>query len=136
MANEFNVLRAQQAMLRGAVDPLRGGVPLKVIAWDSGVPEASLRSYAREDGAAMPVGVLARLCGVVDPALLSLLLPDGFALVAVPAGIDHGTFAARAMDFAAHYAAARHEDSEDGSAIGAGENAALCRLRVAAVGEG
>lgn len=73
----------------------------------------------------MPLAALGKLCGVVVAGQLSLLLPEGFAIVAVPDGIDHAGLAGAVMDYAGHYSRARHPDSEAGTDIGPGEDAAL-----------
>ena len=81
----------------------------------------------------MPVAVLAKLCGVIDPALLSLLLPDGYALVRVDALSDPAALASGALDYLGLYSAARHPESELGTEIGPSEavglEATAARLR-------
>jgi hypothetical protein len=137
MADDRSILRAQQVVLRLATDPLQGGVPLKVLAADCGVPEASLRSYGRADAPAMmPLSVLHKLAPVIGAELASLLMPDHFVLVAQPGGSDHAQFARAAGQFSAAYVEARDPASEAGEAIGAGEDAALARLKLAAVAVG
>lgn len=125
MAIDRGLLRAQALAMRAAMDPARGGLPAKVLAFECGIPEATLRSWAKDEPAAMPLGALWQLAGVVPIDLLNLMLPDGLALVRVPDGQDHAACAAAAMDFAAGYAEARHPESEAGCEIGPGEDAEL-----------
>jgi len=61
----------QTRVFRIALDPLRHGLTLKIIAADSGIPYGTLRTYA--DGSAiMPISALHQLCGVIPDELLSI----------------------------------------------------------------
>lgn len=106
---------------------LREGLTLKAISLDSGIPYSTLRSYAGNNGetAEMPVSALRKLAGIVPDELLSLLLPDGRAIVQVPDEIDHDEIA----DAFAGYLKAKndfhHPESEAGRDIGPNERAAL-----------
>ena len=109
MALDHSIVSAQREVLRRATDLAHGGTAWKVLASHTGVPEASLHSYGRADApAAMPVAVLARLCGAVPEALLSLLLPDGWALVRVAELSDPAALASGALEYLGLYSAARH----------------------------
>ena len=126
MALDHSIVSAQREVLRRATDLGHGGLAWKVLASQSGVPEASLHSYGRADApAAMPVAVLHKLCGAVPEAVLSLLLPDGFALVRVADLSDPAALASGALEYLGLYSAARHPASEAGTEIGPGEAAAL-----------
>lgn len=128
MALDCSIVRARQADAF-RVGMHETGLTFKQLAHRSGHCESTLRSWA-SGSAAMPLAALDGLLPVLPAAALDLLLPDGFALVRVPEGVDHAEFAAAALDFAAGYAAARHPRSEAGSAIGPREDDTLCRLRV------
>ena len=110
----------------------RGGLTLKAISLDSGIPYSTLRSYAGNNGetAEMPVSALAKLAGVVPDELLSLLLPDGRAIVQVPENIDHDEIAAWAETYSAKKLAAHRHDSECHELIGPTEKAELDRTVV------
>ena len=136
MSGDNRKLRDQALVMHRAMDVSRGGMAAKVLAHASGVPEATLRSYARADApAAMPLAVFAALCGVLDDAALSALLPEGFALVRLDGHADHDGLAAGCIDFAGAHARARHPESEQGVAIGPLEDRDLsargARLRAA-----
>lgn len=106
-------LDLQRRVFRVATDPMRYGLTLKVIAFDSGIPDSTLRTYA--DGTtAMPLYAFVKLCGVLPDDLLSLLLPEDRALVSLESGGCPDTFARHCIDFASNLAAARHPDSPAG----------------------
>lgn len=133
MAEDRSIVAAQMEVLRRATDTAHGGTSRKVLASALGVCESGLRNYI--DGTnVMGLGVFARLVAF-DPDLASLLLPDGFAAVRLPAGMDHAQAAMAAADFLASYAGARHPASEAGEAIGPGE-AAVLTTKVSAIGGG
>lgn len=118
-----SILAAQELMFRVATDPMRGGVPLKVIAHASGIPYGTLRTYAA--GTMMPVSALAMLSGVIRDDLLSMLLPGNRMIVNAPDDVDHDTLAALCIEFAAEHARARHPDSPGGVEITATEGHGL-----------
>lgn len=122
-----DAVRARQLVIRRELD--RRGISLKQIASASGVPYSTVISYfpgeKDRQPAAMPVAMLIAFLRVIPADLLSLLLDDGHAIVAVPEGVDHDEVARAATQFVAGYAAARHHESECGSDIGPGEDQAL-----------
>jgi len=107
----------------------RNGLTLKAISLDSGIPYSTLRSYAGNNGetAEMPVSALFRLVGVIPDELLSLLLPEGRAIVQVPADIDHDALAEAVADYLTAKNAAHHPDSPAGRDIAECEREALNR---------
>lgn len=120
--------RARQAtVLRIACDPARYGLTLKGIAADSGVPYSTLRGYASGE-VGMPFDAVFRLCEALPPDLLSLLLPDGLALVR-SADACPDSFGAKCRDFTDALADARHPDSPGGVEITHGEADELARKR-------
>lgn len=138
MLRENTIVRERQLAIRRELD--RRGISLKVVAYDSGIPYASICSYfpgeKDKEPATLSAGGLYALCGVLPADLLSLLLPDGFQVVRVPEGCDHDKLAEIASDYLAAKNASHHPESEAGRDIGPSEQAALdgkavC-LRVAA----
>ena len=97
----------------------RDGLTLKAISLDSGIPYSTLRSYAGNNGetAEMPVSALFRLVGVIPDELLSLMLPEGRAIVQVPADIDHDEVANAMADYLAEKQHAHHPESPAGREI-------------------
>jgi transcriptional regulator with XRE-family HTH domain len=134
VAEDRSILPGQRELFRQLLDLARGGRPLKVLAAEMGVSESAVRNY-RDGINLVSLPVLWALARIASAEQLSLLLPDGLALVAVPEGIDHAALAGATMDYLARYTQARHEASEAGTAIGPGEAEALERraARVRAV---
>ena len=97
----------------------RNGLTLKAISLDSGIPYSTLRGYAGHSGepCEMPVSALVRLIGVIPDELLSLLLPDGHAIVRVPESIDHDEIAAAFHDYLTAKEQAHRPDSPGGREI-------------------
>lgn len=97
----------------------RQGLTLKAISLDSGIPYSTLRSYAGHNGepAEMPVSALRKLVGVIPDELLSLLLPDGRAIVQVPESIDHDEICRGVQDYLREKAEAHHPESPAGREI-------------------
>jgi hypothetical protein len=95
--NEIDV----QRVIREKLD--ERGISLKVVAAKSELPYSNICGYfpGNERGSTpkqsveLPVSALRRLCGALPNDLLNLLVPDGFAIVEVPAGIDYDDFSAR-----------------------------------------
>lgn len=126
MSDDPTILRTrdlQRRMFRVAADPLRHGLTLKAISIDSGIPESTLRTYA-SGAACMPIAAMWKLFGVLPVELLSLLVPDGWALTPIAAP-DHDDLAATCIDYAGTHARARHPESEAGIDIGPNEHAEL-----------
>jgi hypothetical protein len=114
----------QRAMFRVALDPLRYGLTLKRIEIESGLNYDSIRNYAAGE-TIMPITALDCLVGVIPGELLSLLMPQGWAIVQVPEQIDHDELAGLFCDYLQAKEAAHHPQSEAGRDIGPNENASL-----------
>lgn len=123
--------RTQQTVFREAQ---ARGLTLKVISIDSGLGYTTIQSYARGE-AAMSLPALVKLIGVIPADLLSMLLPDGWQIVAVPEDIDHDELAEIARDYVGTKHDAHRADSPDGPLIAPCEDKALrakaARLTVA-----
>lgn len=111
-------------MFRIAQDPQRYGLTLKMIQADSGLGYDSLRNYASGE-TVMPITALDALVGVIPDELLSLLLPAGHLIVAVPEGVDFDEIEKAARELLAAKGQAHHPASEAGREIGPGENVVL-----------
>lgn len=127
--------REQQRMFRIACDPRRFNLTRKAIEIDAEIPRSTLASYA--DGRAlMTIATLRSLCGVIPNELLSLLLPEGYAVVSTPEAVDHDAVASWCIQFLAKWNAAKHPESEAGTETGPRENdellAAIVQLQSAA----
>ena len=131
--DESSIVRDLQLAIRRELD--RRGMPLKAIAFDSGVPYSTLLSYfpGERDAVphAMPVAALRRLTGHIPADLLSLLLNDGWQIVRVPECVDHDAIADWAETFAARKLAAHRADSPGGVAIVESEDSDLRSIVVA-----
>jgi len=114
----------QKDVFRIAADPMRFGLPMKLIAAKSGIPIDTLYTYAN-GRAAMPLLAMHKLCGVLPNELLSLLLPGEFCVAQADASLDLAETASRCIDFVAEYASARHPESEAGVDLGPNEIATL-----------
>lgn len=142
MANASDIMRERQRAVRRELD--RRGIALKAISFDSKIPYSSLCSYfpGNERGsveakpAEMPTGALYQLCGALPADLLNLLLPEGWAIIQVPAGIDYDDISSACRDFIDTKERAHHPESEAGRDIGPTEEAELgakvVRLKVRA----
>lgn len=113
MAHDHEIVATQELIFRVA---LRGGLTLKAISIDAGIPYNTVRSYAGSGCATaeMPVSALRKLAGVIPDELLSLLLPEGRCIIRAPEGIDHDEVERIVLDYAATKAAAHHPDSPAG----------------------
>lgn len=118
------LLDKQQRVFRIACDPKRYGLTLKLIAMDSGLHYDSVRHYAAGE-TALPLSAFVALMGVVPDELLSLLLPDGRAIVKVPDEIDHDTLADAVAEYLHDKNAAHHPESECGRDLGPNETTRL-----------
>jgi transcriptional regulator with XRE-family HTH domain len=105
----------------------RNGLTLKAISLDSGIPYSTLRGYAGHSGepTEMPISAVAKLVGVIPDELLSLLLPEGRAIVAVPSEIDHDEIERAILDYAATKSEFHRPESECGRDLGPTELATL-----------
>lgn len=106
------------------------GLTIKVIHYDTGISQDTLRSWARGE-AVMSIAGLFGLVGVIPDDLLSMLLPDGRQIVRVPENLDHDEIETACRDFLAAKGQAHHPESECGREIGPGEKDVLDRKVVA-----
>jgi len=134
MADAIRIIRARQCTIRRQFD--ERGISLKALALDSGIKQSTLISYfpmeGSRDPAVMPASAVYCLAPFLPADLLSLLLPDGFAIVRVPEAMDHCEAAEAMQDYLCAKSRAHRADSEAGEAIGPSEDAAL-RAKLAAV---
>ena len=116
--------RVTQAILRRQSDTFREaarrGITHKALHLDADVSLSGLGQWARGETVMGPVA-REKLEPFLGLELMSMLLPDGQALVGVPDGIDHHEFAKGVREYLEMKAAAHHPDSEDGEAISEGE---------------
>lgn len=115
------VKRTQQTVFRLAQ---ARGLTLKVIALDSGLGYTTIQTYSRGE-ATMSLPALYRLIGVIDDDLLSLLLPAGRMIVALPDDLDHDAIAEMASDYLRAKAEAHEANSPAGREISECESAVL-----------
>lgn len=106
------------------------GLTIKVIHFDTGVSQDTLRSWARGE-AVMSIAGLFSLVGVIPDDLLSMLLPEGRQIVRLPDDLDHDQISDLAAEYLAEKAAAHKADSPAGPAIAPCEKEALDRKVVA-----
>ncbi len=142
MCKQSDMMRDRQRTIRKQLDAR--GVSLKAVSFDSGIPYSTLctyfpgneRGFAEKKPAEMPVGAFYSLFGAIDDDLLNLLLPEGYAVVQVPRGIDYDAISELARDFIDAKDRAHHPESEAGRDIGPNEEADLgakvVRLKVRA----
>ena len=92
------------------------GLTLKAISLDSGIGYTTIQSYSRGE-AVMSIASLFALIGVIPDELLSLLLPEGRAIVSVPENIDHDQLAEAMHDYLSTKTAVHHPESPAGREI-------------------
>lgn len=132
MADVSEIVRQRQTGIRRELD--RRGIALKVVALDSNIPYPTLLTYFPMEGAAKPVmlpmsAVYSLAAGNAIPSdLLSLLVPDGFAIVRVPEALNHDEIAEAMVEYLAEKQKAHHPESECGPAIGPNESGKLTGL--------
>ena len=100
------------------------GLTLKAISLDAKLGYTTIQSYASGQ-AVMSIASLFKLVGVIPDELLSLLLPDGRSIVAVPDNIDHDALGQWAEKYVARKMAAHRKDSECEEQIGPSEKTEL-----------
>lgn len=116
-----SIVKQRQLAIRREMD--RRGIHMKVVASDSGIPGPTLATYFPQDRMADPAqipggAIYALAAGHALPAdLLSLLMPEGWALVQVPEGIDHDQLSELAKDYLDTKMAAHRRDSPAGPAL-------------------
>lgn len=129
MSDANTIIRQRQLAIRREMD--RRGLALKAVSFDSSIPYPTLLSYFPAEGsrepAVMPVSALYSLIGAVPDDLLSLLLPDGHAIVRIPADVDHDELAGAMQDYLLTKGQAHREDSPAGPAIADCERETLDR---------
>lgn len=124
LCSETNLVREHQRAIRREMD--RRGIALKAVSFDSGIPYSTLcayfpgneRGFAEKKAVELPVGALYRLFGAIPDDLLNILLPDGYAIVRVPAGIDYDDISSACRDFIDAKDQFHHPESEAGRDIG------------------
>ncbi|MGX7895499.1 hypothetical protein [Tsuneonella sp. HG222] len=121
------LLRQQQTVFRLAATK---GVTQKVIHLETGLSVSVIGQYARGE-TAMSAASLIKMIGVIPDELLSLLLPDGRAIVSMPSEINHDEICEWAEKFAARKMAAHREDSPMGPVIAPCEDDDLKSIVVA-----
>lgn len=131
------IMRERQLVIRRELD--RRGVSLKAVAYDSGIKYNTLICYFPGGDKLpneLPAGAISALCGALPNDLLNLLLPDGWAIVPVPLGMDYDEISAGCREFLDEKERAHHPESEEGREIGPTERSTLgekaAKLRIVA----
>jgi hypothetical protein len=115
------LLRQQQTVFRLAGTQ---GVTHKLIHHETGLSLSVIGQYARGETAVSGPSLI-KLFGVIPDSLLSLLLPDGRAIVRVPTDVDFDDVEAACRDFLATKGASHHPDSPDQRDVSSCEEEAL-----------
>lgn len=129
MLTNDEIVRQRQSAIRRELD--RRGIALKAVAFDSGLEYSTLLTYFRPEGGGKPVmlpasAIYALAAGnAIPPDLLSLLVPDGFAIVRVSEEMNPDQVEEACRDFLAEKGRAHHPESEMGREIGPGEHSRL-----------
>jgi hypothetical protein len=118
--NEIDV----QRVIREKLD--ERGISLKAIAAKSGIPYPTLCGYfpgnergiTPKQSVELPVRALRKLCFALPNDLLNLLIPDGYAIVEVPAGVDYDRVSEICREYLNLKEQAHHPESEMGREIG------------------
>lgn len=124
-----SIVRERQLVIRREMD--RRGISLKAVSLDSGLPYSSIVSYFpgerdKEPHTLSGAAIYALCAGNALPAdLLSMILPDGFALVRVPEGVDLDSLADDFADFLRTKNDFHHPESEAGRDLGPTERETL-----------
>lgn len=131
MQRDFDISARQKRVQQSVfLEANNRGLTIKVIHYDTGISQDTLRSWARGE-AVMSIAGLFGLVGVIPDDLLSMLLPDGRQIVRVPESLDHDEIETACRDFLAAKGQAHHPESECGREIGPGEKDVLDRKVVA-----
>ena len=121
------IIRDRQRAIRRELD--RRQIPLKVLAYDSGIKYDTLISYfpggEGRTPAELPSSAVFALCGVLPDDLMNLLCPAGYAVIRVPDGIDFDDLAHGCRAYLETKDRAHHPESEAGRDIGPTEHAKL-----------
>lgn len=129
MLDENNIVRERQRFIRRQMDAR--GILVKQVQFDGGWNTPStVASYfpaGDQEPATMSVAALYRLLmtKALPADLLSLLLPEGHAIVRVPEGIDYDEISSACRDFIDAKERAHHPESEAGREIGPNEDNVL-----------
>ena len=124
--------RRQKTMFRKAES--EHGFTHKEIHFSTGMSLSAIGQYARGETAMSGPAMLKLADWKEFPAALLSILFSGTDRIVCDEGDggDHTEYAAHCIDFTAHYAAARHPESEAGSDIGPNEHRVLSSKRRAA----
>ncbi len=131
MSDANEIVRARQSAIRRELD--RRGIALKAVGFDAGIPYQTLLTYFPQEGGARPVmipgaAIYALAYGNAIPLdLLSLLVPEGFAIVRLPAGVDLDELDSICRNVVATKAAAHRSDSPAGPDISDCERVAILK---------
>ncbi len=120
------IVRERQKAIRREIE--RRGIAIKAIQFDAGWDHPStVLSYfpadPLKDPSTMSVANLYRLLETkaLTAELLTMLLPDGYAIVQVPEGVDYDEADKACRDVVSYKAATHLPHSECGREIGPGE---------------
>lgn len=134
VCNPARIMRDRQLTIRRQFD--QRGIALKALALDAGIPQPTLQSYFPTEGtrepAVIPMSAVYCLAPFLPADLMTLLLPDGFAIVRVPEAMDHCEVAEAMQDYLCAKSRAHRADSPGGAEIAPCEDADL-RTKLAAV---
>lgn len=122
MSDVSRIMRDRQRTVRRLLDQRK--IALKVVSFDSGIKYDTLVSYfpgGEREPSELPIGAFNQLHGAIPDDLLNLLVPDGWAVVRVPEGVDYDEIAADCRSLIDEKDRAHHPQSEAGREIGPGE---------------
>jgi hypothetical protein len=131
MCEHDSVVRERQMAIRREM--IRRGISVKQVQLDGEWknPSTVLSHFPNPDGdqepATMSVATLYRLIATkaLPTELLSMLLPDGFAIVPAPEGVDYDEISSVCRDFISEKDRFHHPESEAGRDLGPTEQARL-----------
>lgn len=134
MCEHDSIVRGRQMAIRREM--MRRGISVKQVQLDGEWkhPSTVLSHFPNPDGeqepATMSVATLCRLLEkkALPPELLSMLLPDGFAIVQASECVDYDDLSAACRDLIAEKDKAHHPESEAGRDLGPGEQAKLLSI--------
>lgn len=125
MRDDSTVMRDALLTIRAQLDARR--IPHKVSAAKAGVGISTWFSWFPADGTPQvpSLSCIDALLRALPIDLANLLMPDGWAAVRVPEGLDHDAIGTWAEGYAAKKLAAHRADSECQERIGPNERAVL-----------
>lgn len=115
------IVKERQKAIRREMD--RRGISLKAVAFDSGIPYATLATYFPQDPLKDPVQIPQGATFSIKQAmalpldLMNLLQPDNVCLVEIPAEVDVHEIGRIVAELHALKTAAHHPDSPAGVEI-------------------